>query len=207
MTQYSIRGDARCFASPRTFRSYGQSGMQFSDYLPHLATRADDLCMVRSMYTTSSDHDPGQLLMQCRTVLFGHPCMGSWVTYGLGSELQNLPGFVVLLLNSMLPSRASAVDALHEATDNLPLPMSSDHRCPVASLPCIHQWIQEIYSIIRQPAKSIPSPPAGRCTNTHGVIVRMLSILSFGCLAACKRIPRSRPSKLRDSGPEDRHIL
>jgi len=95
-----IRGDARCFASPRTFRSHGQSGMQFSDYLPHLATRADDLCMIRSMYTTTSNHDPGQLLMQCGTVLFGHPSMGSWVTYGLGSESQNLPGFVVLLSNS-----------------------------------------------------------------------------------------------------------
>ena len=95
-----IKGDARCFGSPRTFRRYGQSGMQFSDYAQHLGSRADDLCMVRSMYTTTSNHDPGQLLMQCGSTLFGHPCMGSWVTYGLGSESQNLPGFVVLLSNS-----------------------------------------------------------------------------------------------------------
>jgi len=95
-----IKGDARCFSSPRKFLQYGQSGMQFSDYLPNLGRCADDLCMIRSMYTTSSNHDPGQLLMQCGTVLFGHPCMGSWVTYGLGSESQNLPGFVVLLSNS-----------------------------------------------------------------------------------------------------------
>lgn len=95
-----IRGDARCFASPRTFTAYGQSGMQFSDYAKHLGSCADDLCMVRSMHTTSSNHDPGQLLMQCGTVLFGHPSMGSWVTYGLGTESSNLPGFVVLLSNS-----------------------------------------------------------------------------------------------------------
>jgi len=95
-----IKGDARCFGSPRTFRRYGQSGMQFSDYAQHLGSCADDLCMVQSMYTTTSNHDPGQLLMQCGSTLFGHPCMGSWVTYGLGSESQNLPGFVVLLSNS-----------------------------------------------------------------------------------------------------------
>ncbi len=95
-----IRGDARCFGSPRVFRRYGQCGMEFSDYASHLGSCADDICMIRSMYTTSSNHDPGQLLMQCGTVLFGHPCMGSWVTYGLGSESRNLPGFVVLLSNS-----------------------------------------------------------------------------------------------------------
>ena len=95
-----IKGDARCFGSPRTFQRYGQSGMEFSDYARHLGSCADDLCMVRSMYTTTSNHDPGQLLLQCGTVLSGNPCMGSWVAYGLGSESQNLPGFVVLLSNS-----------------------------------------------------------------------------------------------------------
>ncbi|MBI3866383.1 MAG: DUF1501 domain-containing protein [Planctomycetia bacterium] len=95
-----IKGGARCFGSPRTFQKFGQSGMDFSDFVSHLGSCADDLCLVRSMYTTSSNHDPGQLLFQCGTTLFGHPCMGSWVTYGLGSESQNLPGFVVLLSNS-----------------------------------------------------------------------------------------------------------
>ncbi len=95
-----IKGGARCFGSPRTFRPYGQSGMEFSDYARHLGSCADDVCMVRSMYTTTSNHDPGQLLLQCGTVLSGNPCMGSWVAYGLGKESQNLPGFVVLLSNS-----------------------------------------------------------------------------------------------------------
>ncbi|MBM4075050.1 MAG: DUF1501 domain-containing protein, partial [Planctomycetes bacterium] len=95
-----IKTSARCFGSPRSFSKFGQCGMEFSDYQPHMANCADQLLMVRSMWTSSSNHDPGQLLMQCGTPLFGHPCMGSWVTYGLGSESQNLPGFVVLLSNS-----------------------------------------------------------------------------------------------------------
>lgn len=95
-----IKGGARCFGSPRKFRSFGESGMEFSDFLPHLGACADQLCMIRSMYTTTSNHDPGQLLMQCGTLLFGHPSMGAWVTYGLGSESQDLPGFVVLTSNS-----------------------------------------------------------------------------------------------------------
>lgn len=95
-----IKGGATIMASPRKFIRHGQSGMEFSDLLPRLGACADDLCCVRSMYTTSANHDPGQLLFQCGTVLFGHPSMGSWVTYGLGSESENLPGFVVLMSDS-----------------------------------------------------------------------------------------------------------
>ena len=95
-----IQGSATVFASPRKFTKYGECGMEFSDFLPNLGTCADDICMVRSMWTTSPNHDPGQLLFQCGSPQFGHPCMGSWVTYGLGSESQDLPGFAVLLSNS-----------------------------------------------------------------------------------------------------------
>ena len=95
-----IKGSARVMASPRTFTRHGQCGMDFSDYLPHLANRADDLCMIRTMHTDTSNHDPAQLLMQCGVPRFGNPSMGSWVTYGLGSESQELPGFVVLLSNN-----------------------------------------------------------------------------------------------------------
>ncbi|HUY35507.1 MAG TPA: DUF1501 domain-containing protein [Pirellulales bacterium] len=95
-----IKGSATVMASPRDFTRHGECGMDFSDFVPHLGLRADDLCMIRSMVTHVSNHDPGQLLMNCGTTLFGHPAMGSWVTYGLGSESQNLPAFVVLLSNS-----------------------------------------------------------------------------------------------------------
>ena len=95
-----IKGSARVFASPRKFGRYGDCGMEFSDYLPNLATCADELCMIRSMFTDVSNHHPGQLLANCGVPRFGLPSLGSWVNYGLGSESQNLPGFVVLLSNN-----------------------------------------------------------------------------------------------------------
>ena len=82
--------------SKRTFRPYGQSGMEFSDYVPHLGGVADDILMVRSMFSEEFNHHPGQLLMQCGASRFGLPTTGSWLTYGLGSESKNLPGYVVL---------------------------------------------------------------------------------------------------------------
>ena len=83
-------------ASPRVFKPYGQCGMEFSDFIPHTASCADDICLVRSMYTDAFNHHPGQLLLMSGTTQFGRPTMGAWVTYGLGSESENLPGFVVL---------------------------------------------------------------------------------------------------------------
>ncbi|MCC6342755.1 MAG: DUF1501 domain-containing protein [Bryobacterales bacterium] len=91
-----IKPTAAVMASPRTFKPYGQSGIEFSDYIPHTASCADDICMVRSMYSEAFNHHPGQLLLMTGSTQFGRPTMGAWVTYGLGSESQNLPGFVVL---------------------------------------------------------------------------------------------------------------
>nr|ADI22613.1 hypothetical protein [uncultured verrucomicrobium HF0500_16O23] len=82
--------------SKRVFKPYGQCGMELSDYLPHLGTVADDLLLVRSMHSEEFNHHPGQLLMQCGVSRFGMPTMGSWMTYGLGNESKNLPGYVVL---------------------------------------------------------------------------------------------------------------
>ncbi|REJ86733.1 MAG: DUF1501 domain-containing protein [Planctomycetota bacterium] len=92
-----IKGSARLFGSPRTFNKHGECGMDFSDFLPNLATCADDLCMIRSVHTDISNHHPAQLMMNCGVPRFGLPSMGSWATYGLGSESDDLPGFVVML--------------------------------------------------------------------------------------------------------------
>jgi hypothetical protein len=70
--------------------------MTFSDYLPHTAQVADELCMVRSMHTDAFNHHPGQLLLFTGSMQFGRPTMGAWAVYGLGSESKNLPGFAVL---------------------------------------------------------------------------------------------------------------
>ena len=87
---------ARLMGSKRTFAKHGQCGMDFSDLLPHLAQRADDLLMVRSMHTDQFNHHPAQLLLQCGRATFGLPTVGSWLTYGLGSQARDLPGYVVL---------------------------------------------------------------------------------------------------------------
>jgi len=82
--------------SPYRFTKHGESGMEFSELLPNLGGVADDLLMVRSLHTEQFNHHPGQLMMQCGRATFGLPTMGSWLNYGLGSESQNLPGYVVL---------------------------------------------------------------------------------------------------------------
>ncbi len=87
---------AKLLGSKRVFTKHGECGMELSDLLPHIGSVADDLLLVRSMHTDQFNHHPGQLLMQCGRAAFGLPCMGSWITYGLGSESQNLPGYVVL---------------------------------------------------------------------------------------------------------------
>lgn len=91
-----IKPTAAVLASPREFKQHGQSGMIFSDYLPHTAGVADNLCMVRSMHTDAFNHHPGQLLLFTGSQQFGRPTMGAWTVYGLGSESKNLPAFAVL---------------------------------------------------------------------------------------------------------------
>ena len=88
--------DAAVLASPRTFTPQGKCGTEFSDWIPNIGSCADDVCLVRSMYTDAFNHHPGQLLLFGGSIQVGRPTMGAWVLYGLGSESQNLPGFVVL---------------------------------------------------------------------------------------------------------------
>jgi hypothetical protein len=86
-------------ASQRKWKQHGEGGLWFSDWLPHLATCADELTVVRSCWQNGLNHVGGVCQMNTGSVLAGRPCLGSWVSYGLGSENQNLPGFVVLLDN------------------------------------------------------------------------------------------------------------
>ena len=82
--------------SPFTFKKYGQSGIEISEIFPQLAACADDLCVIRSVFTDRPNHEPSLFLLNSGEKLPGRPSMGSWLTYGLGTENQNLPGFVVL---------------------------------------------------------------------------------------------------------------
>ena len=92
-----IKSDAKLLGTVRKFAAHGESGAVISECLPHLAGVADDICLVRSMSTDVFNHGPAKLFMNTGSPQFmGRPSMGAWVTYGLGSESQNLPGFVVL---------------------------------------------------------------------------------------------------------------
>jgi hypothetical protein len=91
-----VKPTSAVMASPREFKQFGESGIPFSDFLPHIATCANDICMVHSMHTDAFNHDPGELLLMTGSTLLGRPSIGSWVVYGLGSESQDLPGFIVL---------------------------------------------------------------------------------------------------------------
>jgi hypothetical protein len=90
------RASGTLMRSPWDFKKYGQSGIEVSDIFPHIARRIDDFCVVRSMHTDNGNHGPSLQLLNCGHQLPGRPSMGSWVTYGLGTENRNLPGFIVL---------------------------------------------------------------------------------------------------------------
>jgi uncharacterized protein (DUF1501 family) len=90
------KNDAKILGSPQTFSRCGDSGIPIADTYPHLQTCADDLAIVRSCYHDSFNHAPAQYMLNTGHNRMGRPCLGSWVTYGLGSESENLPAFVVL---------------------------------------------------------------------------------------------------------------
>ena len=87
---------ARLIGCPRKFSRHGECGMEISELMPHLATCADDIALVRSMHTDQFNHHPAQILMNTGVGFFGRPTIGSWLNYGLGNPAENLPGYVVL---------------------------------------------------------------------------------------------------------------
>ena len=82
--------------SPFQFRKHGQSGIEISELFPHTAAHADDLCIIRSMYANTPNHEQSMRLMNCGDERLSRPSLGAWLTYGLGTENANLPGFLVL---------------------------------------------------------------------------------------------------------------
>ena len=94
-----------------SFKQYGQSGQWMSELLPHTARMADELCVIRSLYTEAINHDPAMTMLQSGHQISGRPSMGAWVSYGLGSENDNLPAFVVMISQ---PSVVTGSQPLHE---------------------------------------------------------------------------------------------
>lgn len=98
-----IKGVPKLLGSPHQFSKHGQSGAELSSLLPHTASIADDLAIVKSVHTTQFNHAPAQIFMNTGHQIVGRPSMGAWLTYGLGSECADLPGFVVLLSGQNQP--------------------------------------------------------------------------------------------------------
>ncbi len=103
-----IRGVPKLLGSPYEFKKWGKSGAEISELLPHLGEIADDIAIVRSVHTTQFNHAPAQIFMNTGFQIIGRPSMGSWLTYGLGSECRDLPGFVVLLSGESDPDGGKA---------------------------------------------------------------------------------------------------
>jgi hypothetical protein len=82
--------------APARFRRHGSCGVEYSDMIPQIASCADDIALIRTMHGEQFNHHPGQLLLSCGKAELGRPTIGSWLVYGLGSETENLPGYVVL---------------------------------------------------------------------------------------------------------------
>ena len=97
-------GTPKLLGTRRTFTQHGQGGVWMSDAIPHLHSVADELCVIRSMTTDQFNHAPAELLVYTGSPRSGRPSIGSWVTYGLGTENQNLPGFVVLISSGVQPN-------------------------------------------------------------------------------------------------------
>jgi Protein of unknown function (DUF1501) len=98
-----ISGVPKLLGAQYPFHQAGKSGQWISDRLPHLEKHIDDLCLIKSMRTDQFNHAPAQLLVQTGNARLGYPSMGSWVIYGLGTENQNLPGFIVLVSGGNQP--------------------------------------------------------------------------------------------------------
>ena len=99
-----IEGTPKLLGSPYSFRRWGESGAEISELLPHLGSIADRIAIVKSLHTTQFNHAPAQIFMNTGHPLVGRPSMGSWLSYGLGTENQDLPTFTVLLSGDSEPS-------------------------------------------------------------------------------------------------------
>ena len=143
-----LAGDRRIggvgMPSPFRFDRYGQSGMEISELLPNIARHADKLCVIRSMRTPVPNHEPGLLMMNCGDISRSVPSMGAWTLYGLGTENQSLPGFVVMCpaglptaqgsnwRNAFLPGiyQGTYIDSKETSPDRLVANISNDAILP-----------------------------------------------------------------------------
>ena len=162
-----LAGDRRIggvgMPSPFRFDRYGQSGMEISELLPNIARHADKLCVIRSMRTPVPNHEPGLLMMNCGDISRSVPSMGAWTLYGLGTENQSLPGFVVMCpaglptaqgsnwRNAFLPGiyQGTYIDSKETSPDRLVANISNDAILPSQQRRQL-DYIQELNELHRR---------------------------------------------------------
>jgi hypothetical protein len=161
-----IRGVPKMLGTTAKFKQHGDSGLWISNYLPHLQTVADELCILKSVTTDQFNHAPAQLLMHTGSARLGRPSIGSWVTYGLGTENQNLPAFVVLTSggknpdagksawgSGFLPSVYQGVQCRSEGDPVLFLndPPSVDRSLRLAAIEAANEINQDVFRDYKDP--------------------------------------------------------
>lgn len=104
-----IQGVPKMLGHQFPFQQYGESGLWMSDQLPHLSRHADDICVIKTMQTDQFNHGPAQLMVHTGNARMGNPSIGAWTTWGLGTENNDLPGFIVLLSGGRLPRVGKAL--------------------------------------------------------------------------------------------------
>lgn len=205
--QELIKGYRAAFISPNSnllgprfkFARYGESGAELSETVPHLTEVVDDLAIVKSMVTDAFNHAPGQILMNTGSQQFGRPSMGSWITYGLGSESQDLPGFVVFSSGSKGPSGGNS-------------------NWGSGFLPTVYQGVQ--FRGTGEPVLYLSNPPGVDRTSQHDSLdtietLDRMRLARMGDPEIATRIHsfemafrmQSSAPELMDIGSEPKHIL
>jgi Protein of unknown function (DUF1501) len=158
-----------CFGPQHGFKRFGKSGIEICDLFPEIGSVADDICVVRSMWTEQINHDPAHTVMNTGVIIAGRPSMGSWVLYGLGSEAEDLPGFIVLVSSGkggqmqpiaarqwssgFLPSRFQGVrfNSIGDPVLYIKNPNGLDERLQDASIQAINELDRIEYGTLKDP--------------------------------------------------------
>ncbi len=158
-----------CFGPQHNFTRFGKGGIELNEHFTHIGSVADDICVIRSMFTEQINHDPAHTLMNTGSIIAGRPSMGSWIVYGLGSEASDLPGYVVLVSSGkggqmqpianrqwssgFLPSKYQGVkfNAFGDPVLYIQNPAGLDDKLQMASVDAINALNKAGYESVRDP--------------------------------------------------------